>query len=605
MSLVDVGYTTSTSSYFSAINTPKKNETQTNSTPTKKKGRTSIKGQTVEFREQRKMKNLQVCHENVSVLSDCRNNCNQKSSKDDRQIIWEDFRQLTDYQQRFRYLAQLIIVTPPAQLSKKKDSRKREKSVKYFLTVSRGETENDNKLCKSCFMKVFRVTDSKIRTLIEKKTQNGQFNNILYKRGKQEPKNKISDSDKEEAGLFLLSVPAYESHYGRSDSEKRYLPQYHSKNSLFEDFKGAYPSNRVNFKMFRTIFDDLGLSIKQKQCDTCKTCDALKIQVDAAQSEESRISVQIEQEAHWSKWKAAVSEKKKDALFAINDPAIKVVAYDLEQILPTPYLTTSVAFYMRQLSTFNLTIFDLATKESVHNIWNEATANRGSNEINSCMYKYALSLPPHVKKLIKYSDRCPGQNINIYSIVADMYLLLRSETLEVVESKFLVSGHTHMECDSAHAAIEKFKKRYKHSVEVPDDWIDLIRLASPHFKVEKMKHDDFLDYTQCLSKKLVYRKTDIKKNPWKFESIYIIRVEKQYPFQFKYKSSFDENEDFKIVSLLRKNTKGKKIDLNVQQKYHAENSNPITAEKKKDLLQLLSYIRPENHKFYQNLVTCD
>jgi len=38
----------------------------------------------------------------------------------------------------------------------------------------------------------------------------------------------------------------------------------------------------------------------------------------------------------------------------IISPSVNVVAYDLEQILPTPYLTSNVAFYMRQLSTFNI-----------------------------------------------------------------------------------------------------------------------------------------------------------------------------------------------------------------------------------------------------------
>lgn len=341
--------------------------------------------------------------------------------------------------------------------------------------------------------------------------------------------------------------------------------------------------------------------------DTCKTCDSLKIQLDSAITEEMRNSIQIEQANHWSHWKSAVQEKKHDAELSIVNPSLTVVAYDLEQILITPFLTTSVAFYMRQLSTFNLTIFNLGTKRSVHNVWHEAMANRGSNEINSCMFKFGMNLPSTVTHLVKYSDRCFGQNLNINSIIADLYLLQQSNTLKIIDSKFLISGHTHMECDSAHAVIEKFKKRYSENIETPDDWIKMIKQASPQFDVVKMTSNDFLDFSANLSNKLVYRKTNTKKKSWKFEEIYWIRVEKENPYSFKYKSTFEANEDFKEVSLLRKKSKGKNSNtvLTANQKYEENDANPIKIEKKRDLIQLLKYIKPENRSFYENLKTED
>ena len=69
-----------------------------------------------------------------------------------------------------------------------------------------------------------------------------------------------------------------------------------------------------------------------------------------------------------------------------------------------------------------------------------------------------MNLTSNITHLIKYSDRCYGQNLIINSIVADMYLLQQSESLKVIDFKILVSGHTHMECDIAHSVIEKYKK---------------------------------------------------------------------------------------------------------------------------------------------------
>lgn len=111
-------------------------------------------------------------------------------------------------------------------------------------------------------MAIFRVTARQIRTILDKKVQNGQATNIEYLRGKQSRANKISAEDIEQAQLFLLSVPSYESHYGREKSDKKYIPEYHSKASLFQDFHEAYPSNRVHYQMFLEMFKDLNLSIK-------------------------------------------------------------------------------------------------------------------------------------------------------------------------------------------------------------------------------------------------------------------------------------------------------------------------------------------------------
>lgn len=600
VSLVDVGYTTSSCSIVTthpALVSPMK----------KSSARKSVKGQSNKFRCTRKIKNMQIHHKAASSLPDCNQRCNTKSSKEERQLIWEDFRKFSDNDERGRYLSQLIIISPPKKIVVSNENRKqnRDKSVKYFLKAECGVNESEKRLCKSCFMTLFRLTQRKIHTIIEKKCQNGQSPDIHYNRGKKKPAITISEDDKEQASLFLLSVPAYESHYGRSDSDMKYLPDFHTKSSLFLDFKHNFPNNRVHYHMFCEIFKELKLSIKSKAIDTCKTCDEMLVFLKAASCEEEREEIKRSQDKHWKKWQSAVNEKRADAQLATIDLTKKVIAYDLEQILPTPLLSTSVAFYLRQLSTFNLTIYDLTTKESLHNIWHEAMAHRGSNEINSCLLNFGLSLPTQIRHLIKYSDRCSGQNLNINSIVADLFLLQQSSSLEVIDSKFLVSGHTHMEVDTAHATIERFKKKYNGNVEIPDDWISLIEKASKKFEVKKMTSDNFFDFSVNLKQKLVYRKTNMKGEPWKFEEIFWIRVEKSNPYMFKYKSSFDSEEPFKEVSLARKSLKQKHSVLVAEKKYPNDNVNPIKKEKKDDLMSLMKYISPEKRNFYQDLVVCE
>lgn len=93
-------------------------------------------------------------------------------------------------------------------------------------------------------------------------------------------------------------------------------------------------------------------------------------------------------------------------------------------------------------------------------MWDETTAARGANEIASCMYKYLMDLPPNVAHFTMYSNTCGGQNSNSHFAAMCISVLQHSVTLQQIDHKFLLPGHTHMKCDSDHSLIEKMKKKY-------------------------------------------------------------------------------------------------------------------------------------------------
>ena len=52
--------------------------------------------------------------------------------------------------------------------------------------------------------------------------------------------------------------------------------------------------------------------------------------------------------------------------------------------------------------------------------------------------------------------------------------LQNSDNLNVIDHKFLIPGHTHIECDVDHSLIER-KRKFNGNVDHPHDWAQLIK----------------------------------------------------------------------------------------------------------------------------------
>ncbi|EDS33537.1 conserved hypothetical protein [Culex quinquefasciatus] len=101
-------------------------------------------------------------------------------------------------------------------------------------------------------------------------------------------------------------------------------------------------------------------------------------------------------------------------------------------------------------------------------------------------------------EVICYSDRCFGQNCNI--VICSTFMALidsyrRQGRNIVITHNFMLSGHSHIECDCIHSAIERAKKKTSANIETPRDWeifISTIRRKEP-FIVRSMAQSDILN----------------------------------------------------------------------------------------------------------------
>lgn len=224
---------------------------------------------------------------------------------------------------------------------------------------------------------------------------------------------------------------------------------------------------------------------------------------------------------------------------------------------------------------------------------------RGANQIASCLYRVLLALPPSIKNVTLYSDTCGGQNKNSH-MVAMFLVLMQQSHLETVDHKFLIPGHTRMECDSDHSTIERKKSKYDGKIEHPRDWMQLVRLCgnkhNNYFKVIEMKKHNFLDFASLLKKCFQVRKFDEDGNRFVWKDVKWLRYDKTFG-KFLYKTSHNQNDGFKTMSFI------KRSQTSIPQIPNCKYPHPITEDKMNNLLDLLPYIDDLFHNFYRNLPT--
>ena len=138
----------------------------------------------------------------------------------------------------------------------------------------------------------------------------------------------------------------------------------------------------------------------------------------------------------------ARESKSNDKKKTEEDNTFVAACFDLEEVLMTPKCQDSSMYYRRELCTYNLTVYDLGTKDGFCYVWHEGMASRGSCEIATCVFMYLKHLAlRRVKDVVLYSDSCGGQNQNRYFLNI-LWYSLKMLNFRSITHKFLVKGQT-------------------------------------------------------------------------------------------------------------------------------------------------------------------
>ncbi|CAI6376053.1 unnamed protein product [Macrosiphum euphorbiae] len=352
----------------------------------------------------------------------------------------------------------------------------------------------------------------------------------------------------------------------------------------------------VSKYVFRQIFDkDFNLSFHPPVSDSCKKCDIFITKIKTA-SEEDIVKLNEEHELHLRKAEAARNGMDCDVQAAKTDNQTTVFAFDLMKTLATPSLSVGIAYYKRQLWTYNLGIHNLSTGDAYMYVWDESIASRGPQEIGSCILHFVKNYVS-TEKLIMYSDQCGGQNRNIkMALICNFIVCSDYLSPTQIHHKFLVSGHSYLPCDRDFGVIEK-QKKYHPEIYVPNDWIKVIlnaRKKNP-FKVVQMTQEDFFS-TVLLEKDITNRKINGEGEKVEWLKFQWILFTNDKPYHMFYKYSNNEFVTFSCVNL-SKRIMAKPKEL---QKLYP-NGHSIQKEKYNDLTELMQFIPPIHHDFYKNI----
>lgn len=121
-------------------------------------------------------------------------------------------------------------------------------------------------------------------------------------------------------------------------------------------------------------------------------------------------------ELHLRKAKAARTALNEDTITSKNDPSVYALTLDLEKVLPFPKLTTSIAYYKRNMNLYNIGVHELNTNLGYMYTWVKTAASRGSQEISSCITKHILTRAENYKPRVMYNDTCTGKTVTGFSL---------------------------------------------------------------------------------------------------------------------------------------------------------------------------------------------
>ena len=517
----------------------------------------------------------ELCHSN------CRWKCSDITSKA-RADIHEAFYCL-DTEAKNAYLFGLIDALKPKCI-RPDAGRPKGWSFLYYVNIE----GNRRRVCKKAMCKLHNIGRSKLKHIGDQVAA-GQHACSLDQRGRHQNRpHKLSDEAVSFVKEHILQFPAETSHYSRcKNGNRRYLSALLTVRKMYDEYVTFCHGNNtkpVSLNSYRMIFNNyFNLGFGSPRSDTCSVCDTL-----------------ADYDEHKKKADVAFQAQKTDRQLA-EAGHVHYITFDLQQTLPLPKLSTSKAFYLRQVWLYNLGVHLISanTSRGYCHMWAESEGGRGCNEIGSSLMAFLDVSGITGDHLIAWSDSCAGQNKN-FVIVCLWQLLILTKKFRLIDHKFPEPGHTFLDSDRDFAHIEQ-ELRKRENIYSMDQYQDIMHgcVRKSPFAVTRMadKFYDLQSLPQVLGLKNAKQNTAGEKVEFR-DGIRWIRTEKFG--QYQYKHSVNEEEPWKTV-LLKPADSAEPV-VSMATLVTPVTAKPVNSKKLADIQKLMCYIPPTYQQFYSSLI---
>jgi hypothetical protein len=531
--------------------------------------------------------------------SKCRHKCNDQISEDIRQNMFDSFWSLGSYERQKDFICARVqenkTRTYLDESDQPKDKRRKVHRV-YSFEVD-GQTHY---VCKRFVMTTLSVGEAYIDHALSNKSD-GIFTGTEM-RGKHTPHNKTKAELKAKVKQHIESFPTVEGHYTRRESTRKYLGADLNITRMYQLYIEECKSKGVDTvtqAIYRKIFnEEYNLSFHKPKKDQCLVCTKYE-----EEKRKGAVTQDIQEafDKHQKRKLRAREEKENDKLAAKGATNLHVATFDLQAVLYTPCTLVSQICYARKLNCYNLTCYNLSSKSGTCFLWSEVDAKKGSCEIGTCLTLHLQSLPQNIKHVVLYSDTCTGQNRNQFMAASLLHTVATHEHISTIDQHFLESGHTQMECDAMHSAIEFAKS--KTSIYVPSQWDTVLQMArrKDPYTVVPLKYYDIWNFKEVAAQRLQNTKIDTNGKRVNWFQMRWIRYRRDDPDTLQFKYDYDE-EEFHCLKLSG-SRRGRSVafEHELPRKYHAKQ--PISLAKKRDLVRLCTtgVIPSEYTEYYKTL----
>lgn len=514
-----------------------------------------------------------------------------------RRKIFTDFQALGNIQLKREYICRCVEENTKKRKTTENASR-RTKTKAYYLFLN-GKREI---VCKFFFLNTLGASEKAMRTAVSKMTSTGAISKDF--RGGRKQSLKIRDSTlRQQVQEHINRFPRAESHYCRKNTSREYLHSELSLPKMYLMFKEECGRNNQEvacYTLYSQVFKEMKLSFNRPKKDQCSLCNSF-----LRGSDQEKLELADRYDLHIKEKRAVRLLKTKYKQEAIDDPSILCASFDLQQVIHVPISNDNAVFYKRRLGVFNLTMYNIASKECSCFTWHEGQGKRGSCEIASSLYSFLKSYDDRGKeKAYLFADSCSGQNKN--SVVAStlFYTLQNSKNLKEISLRFFTPNHGQNEGDSAHSVISRAINK-AGDIMVPSQLNPVFRLARRQqpYRVHNLEFSDFLDFkTFAKNLRILNIRNDDSQKEFKWTEMVEFTVKKDHLTKLFFKTTHLDPE-YRTLTLKRQ-AESVLISNNVPKLYN--NPPPIPSAKYDDLMSLCAgptrLIRlPEEVEFYRSL----